>query len=159
MSVLLKPHESAQVWICLTFSVSLSHCWFHHICAIWDLSTKTRTENLINYLLIALYSLLWNETGVSGCSLQQHFQDDLRWMSWLTIEAPGRWHCQPRLPLLLRPVGCRRCHSGRCPMRLLWPGHHWICSSIELCRDTATPIMTKRQGEKLHLCHVHECKN
>lgn len=77
-------------------------------------------------------------------------------ISLLTIGAPGRWHCPLRSPLLLRPTGCRRCRSGRCPARLLWQEHHWICSSSELCRDMTTPITTEILGGKLHLCWVQE---
>lgn len=136
----------------LTFDVTVSHWWFHHVCAVWDLSTKeNENKNPGNYKTAQQFNTLYctspalNAGRCPRCSEKNKNTEQRP----LTIGAPGRWHCPPRLSLLLRPIGCKRYHSGRCPKRLPWPGHHWICSPTELCGDTTTPITTKGTGRKI----------
>lgn len=160
----LKCQNSVTKWpmSSFTFNVTVSHWWFHSVCAIWDLPAKDK-QSSGNYSFTGIWCccFVWKQ-GLGVAATDSHWkQTFLPWakMSLLTIGAPERWHCPLHLSRLLRPIGCRRCHSGRCPARPLWLEHPRICSSTELCRDTATPIMTKRQEEKLHLCQVQGYKN
>lgn len=77
-------------------------------------------------------------------------------MMSLTIGGPGRWRCPPRSSRPLRPTGCKRCRSARCPARRPSRGHRPICSWTELRGNNHTRYRHTKGRTTARVSHKHQ---